>query len=575
MSSTKGTKGKITILQEDRKYKTLNSIQKENNYYKIVQNFIEIAKLLLSNYSLYEDKQKIYDEITSIIEEDKDNQKQLLIYFLLLLIYSISIRPKQADIFCFLISKLLLNFPEKRTILLDNISFNKICEDYSFANEVLKLHGFYDHDYETKKETVLSLYNEESLGYNLIEDNIKYLQDYVNSNYSEAKEIVLRVNRRCPLNGILKIPIQWRACPGDLKTKDINLLDYCCFFGSIKCFKFLKINGFEPGKYIQGMSISGGNLEIIHDIEQMGFSFDYCYEYSIQYHHRAINEWLLSNYKCELISLTNCIKFLNYEAFLFMLLNGVDVNEGTIQPLAYLCQQNYVNVGLIKLLIENGADVNRITKKDYEATLTPLAFLCCQKNPNLDAIKFLIENGANVNIGKAIPLGCLCNQCTIDLLAIKLLIENGADVNKMHNGMLTPLCCLCDNFTLNVDAIKLLIENGADVNKICKECNKTFTVLGLICRWITFIKSDTLVVIKLLIENGADVNIPTCESNGDTCTPLFYLCAACNYDAIKLLIENGADVNKGTEKPLSCLYPRRNKYPDAYKLLKEHGAHLY
>ena len=75
------------------------------------------------------------------------------------------------------------------------------------------------------------------------------------------------------------------------------------------------------------MSICGGNFQIIHEVEQNGISFDYCYELCVLFHNKEIIEWLLSQYKCEIFPPTKCLEFCDYETFLFFYFNGIKIKN--------------------------------------------------------------------------------------------------------------------------------------------------------------------------------------------------------------------------------------------------------
>ena len=116
------------------------------------------------------------------------------------------------------------------------------------------------------------------------------------------------------------------------------------FYSSFECFQFLKANEFQYGDHINILSV-GVNFSIIHELEQNGISFDYCFETCVQYHQLHVIEWLLTNYKCETISSRQLIEYLDYKTLFYMFFNGVDSNtfeNGNI--LLLLCEQKGINV---------------------------------------------------------------------------------------------------------------------------------------------------------------------------------------------------------------------------------------
>ena len=47
----------------------------------------------------------------------------------------------------------------------------------------------------------------------------------------------------------------------------ISLIDFCCFFGSLKCFKYLLLNKGKITEKTLKYSIAGGNQEIINILQ--------------------------------------------------------------------------------------------------------------------------------------------------------------------------------------------------------------------------------------------------------------------------------------------------------------------
>ena len=632
----------IEFIPENRKFKTLSGIPKESKKFKVLQKYIEIEGILFQKQSTTEENAfSIFNEIKLILERN-GNDENLLSYLIKLLNYFILIRPKQAIISCNLLSALISNYGDKRDFIINTIKSDENYKSHLFIQDVLysqKIVEDRPKDFIYRQETVLSLYKEGSLEFILKEDNVNQLKEYIGRNQNISKIEFLN-DSSSPFFIIKK----------SHSNIEIDLLDFCSFYGSFECFKFLRINNFKFGNYIREMSIFGGNFNIIHEVVENNISFDYCYEYYIKYHQRSLNEWSLSNYKCEIFPSTKCVEYYDYYSFLFFLFNefddihfeyfirnqgfglgfidtiidlGADINKEfkelyfieKITPLSYLFTRKVLNIELIKLLVQRGADINKGEK-------TPLYYLCYQRDINIEAIKLLIELGADVNIGEnrsdsiRTPLACLCKRDDVNLEAVKLLIENGADVNKSDVSFwefITPLAFLCIEENVNIGAIKLLIDNGADPNEgrksennesdmctplgfLCKQrdinfeaikaliqlgadVNKMFyggiankikyTPLGYLCQH----KNINFEAIKFLIENNADIN-KECKEINDYITPLGYLCHQnkISVEFIKYFINNHADVNKGTVTPLFYLCKHKEINNELIKLLLENGA---
>jgi ankyrin repeat protein len=139
---------------------------------------------------------------------------------------------------------------------------------------------------------------------------------------------------------------------------------------------------------------------------------------------------------------------------------------------------------IVKILLEEGADVN--AKDKYGRTALMIASEYGKRGlerkyqtegPNLvgglnthyetaKVVKVLIENGADVNAQDDdgdTPLSNALYQRHMEI--IKELIKNGADVNiKVDNGR-TPLHIASDWLGLqNPEIIEILISKGADIN---------------------------------------------------------------------------------------------------------------
>ena len=137
---------------------------------------------------------------------------------------------------------------------------------------------------------------------------------------------------------------------------------------------------------------------------------------------------------------------------------GVDVNAQSIgnTPLAFAAERN--NLEITKLLIENGADVNK--KNDLGSA--PLHY--ATRYNNLEMVKLLVKNGADVNqissLDDNVPLEYAIYNDNSEMA--KFLVEAGADVNSAEEGLYTtPLNEAVKSG--NLETVQFLIENGADI----------------------------------------------------------------------------------------------------------------
>ena len=173
-------------------------------------------------------------------------------------------------------------------------------------------------------------------------------------------------------------------------------------------------------------------------------------------------------------------------------LGKIDLNktnsDNTCNSLICACEKR--NETMVKFLIKNGVEINKIIDRVY------IPILKASISGNLNIVKLLIENGANVNIEDYYGNNPLIEASIHGYIEIaKLLIENGTDVNKENRHGYTPLAWACIYGHVNI--VKFLIENGADVNK--ENVNGENPLMYAY-------NSGYENIIKTLIEYGANVN---------------------------------------------------------------------
>lgn len=126
-----------------------------------------------------------------------------------------------------------------------------------------------------------------------------------------------------------------------------------------------------------------------------------------------------------------------YDAFLMLLENGADVNifdtyDGS-SALMEACEFPYKDIKFIKKLIEYGANVNAIEvgeRREGNSTRgTPLIY--ASGSGNLEFVKILVENGADINYMNEYDRTALAEAVMLDNFDIVLyLLEKGADYTR-------------------------------------------------------------------------------------------------------------------------------------------------
>lgn len=213
------------------------------------------------------------------------------------------------------------------------------------------------------------------------------------------------------------------------------------------------------------------------------------------------------------------------------------------------------NIRAVKILLENGADVNA---KDYVGT-TPLHNAATFNDQNLEIVKILLEYGAELDVIDqygSTPLFRAASSNNFD--TVEILLENGADANGKGTNGNPPLSVAVSNN--DIDTSKLLIEYGADVN--------TTNVFGEKPLHQAAFRNN-IDIANILIENGADVN----AKDQDGATPLHHAAFNNSLEIVKILLDNGADVsleNKDGNTPQQIAVSNNNI--EIAELLIQKGA---
>jgi ankyrin repeat protein len=124
-------------------------------------------------------------------------------------------------------------------------------------------------------------------------------------------------------------------------------------------------------------------------------------------------------------------------------------------------------VSSIKLLLEAGADVSRVSYGDKHGTALHVA----ARKGNVECIETLLEAGHEINCISYAP-ECLGSAVRVAAEAgndeaVACLVRRGADPNLCAYGWDCPLNAACKNCTLA--SVKILIDAGANLNGTTRE----------------------------------------------------------------------------------------------------------
>lgn len=498
---------------------TLNS----ENIEEIIQQLGEIIDLKLLNYS------NIADMINSFSNR---NPKKLhtIISFITLFI------AKHPD----------FTFPENFTFFSPwfqkLLFFYGIIEKptrYDFQNETKPLHRYSRAEKEAEIEKAYNIFEPKTILYCLLNDDAETLPEVMGDN--------------CNINAMM--------------VNGYPLITLAAKYGSVRCFKYLLLNGATYQSTTFENAFLGNNYEIIHLCEQNCEATPRCSINAILSHHNETARFMLEKYGFDWNYMTTLLTF-NFEMFFEKLQSNSDINAlDKENNSAIAAASSCYFVEIVKFLLDKGGNPNAVIS-GLDATAETL-LLYATRNNNKDLMKILLEKGADPCLSKTNPLLlCLKNndiegvklfQKKVDLETfiiddegktpliyaasrgqhklMKFLIKIGVKTNVLDAHHTSPLMyCVYEE---DYKGMKILLDAGADINTL---------VFGRKSCLFIAIENNDLNLVKFLVEHGADIELE--DSNGKTA---IFLAADKNKNICKYLVKCGAKLDKLTNDDTSLL----------------------
>ncbi|EAY08459.1 ankyrin repeat protein, putative [Trichomonas vaginalis G3] len=293
-----------------------------------------------------------------------------------------------------------------------------------------------------------------------------------------------------------------------------SLLELCCYYGSVSCFKFL-ITNFEAKITEECLRLSflGGNADIMSECLKIYKPDNQCIEYAIVSHN---------------------IDFLTFL-----------MNEYNLQPqIKYFCWYHYLDGFLVYLDM-----TNEINKCFIFSGMFNIPSLC----------EYLLSHGADINAKYIIdetPLHFTTEKYCIK--TAEFFITHGVNVNAKDIHGMTALHYAV-NYN-NLESAKILISHGAYVD-VKNNYGETPILIAM--------RRDNLYLQEFLFSKGADLNLTNDREN----TYLHWAVQIRNVNAAKFLISHGVDVNAKNlfgKTPLQMAFDHHSK--EMYEFLISHGA---
>ena len=240
-------------------------------------------------------------------------------------------------------------------------------------------------------------------------------------------------------------------------------------------------------------------------------------------------------------------------------------------PLTIACKYNQINV--LKLLIENGADINCDNR---------VGFVYACKNGYTEIVELLINNGIDVKFDEYIVRQIFqngkCSSASVVnttygyIKIVKILIDNKNEIIPYMICILNEACrhgnmeivqylfdkkipmTDCNEFK---QSIIFACENGnIEIVKLLLQKLETINLNNIkIDSFVIACKNGHLDIINFLIDDGIDIN----GYHSDTgCTAFEVACEAGHTDVVRLLINKGLNIHavKNRGFLIACRYGR-------------------
>ena len=328
-------------------------------------------------------------------------------------------------------------------------------------------------------------------------------------------------------------------------SKQISLLEISCLLGSAQCFKYCLMNQFKITKETAKYAIKGGNSEIIQILNQQDVKFNNCFEVSVEFHRYHLTDWLITHFECERIQLSKCVRYYNYEAFIYLFQNGEFLKEDTLDYSlgeTYFSRKQSLHVAchtgclpLAQYLLKHC----NIEAKDLFVQRTPIQSAC--QGCHIPMIKYLISLGAvkeTKNSKGWSLLHIACNECFLPL--VEYFIQLGLNIDEPNNKKWTPLHLACQKGYL--PNIQYLVSHGADIEKMTSE---GMNALHIACF------SGHREVVEYLITQGCDKEKKELILGR---TPLLIACFNRHLSIVEYLISQGCSKEAKTDDGLTALH---------------------
>ena len=450
--------------------------------------------------------------------------------------------------------KVLLFLFDEKIISLDNIIFKYITNDnYMFPYFLPEIKEYIaQNNIDIKK--LFNLLKQEEITKSLpkqyrqkrkIGENDNYMCELIRNDDIDKFISYVKQNRIYVDSKIKKSIYETNSF---LIRKEVTLIEYASFFGSIQIFKYLFLNKAEITNLVGVYSMHGNHPEIIEIIKENIKVKQEWLDEAIKCHHNEIVNYLIRDDQFT-------IKFSNVcEAYNFLLFQKEFINQSNF---ILFCEYDYISI--VEFFITNtNIDVNNPSQDDIG--YPPL---CIATSHNNNEIVQLLLQCSNIDVNLRYGFDKWCTTlyiaiCQENIEIVKILLNcKNIDVNK---GKIENIDKIKRNRSLpcieetpleraiilqNVEIVELLLENkDIELNKISFQYDKYFIYKDGKTPLHSAINKQNIEIIKLLLNHkDIDVNAKSFyQKNEDDSeiktTPLYHAIQMENVEIVKLLLES-------------------------------------
>jgi ankyrin repeat protein len=193
---------------------------------------------------------------------------------------------------------------------------------------------------------------------------------------------------------------------------------------------------------------------------------------------------------------------------------------------------------LVKLLLENGADLNAKSETS-DTPFMRMLYFC----PDIEIAKIFIEHKVDIRAVDDAKMTCLHNYAYSgsDPAIVELLVDNGADISAEDYWGETPLHRLISRFNCPTELLEAFLKHGAEINKDNSNSQQPLYEASA---------TDNIEAVKILLKNRADVH----DDDSDGLTALHVAAIEGKDLIVKLLIEYEADQSRRDKQGRTPFY---------------------